>query len=107
MWKLPGYRQTGVVTGLVFTSGHDKGRIYHHTNQRNFNQSRMSYLSYGAEIITHTSAEDNRDFFMKLTLRSIIQCDAIAEHLSLQSKGLYHTIQALHKDKEWRHHRRV
>lgn len=64
-------------------------------------QKRVSYSSYGAEILACTEAYD-RGFNIKCALKSISPLDDFPQILNVDSKALFDTITTLHEGKEYR-----
>lgn len=76
--------------------------MYHLIDWASLKQRRVSYSSYGAEILACTEADD-RGFNMKMALQSITQDNKRIPHvLNIDSKGLYDTITTLHEGREYR-----
>lgn len=64
-------------------------------------QRRISHSSYGAEIITCADA-DNRGYYIKKEVQTILPEVRIRHELNVDSRGLYDTITKLHEGKEYR-----
>lgn len=95
------YGQTGIITGLEFLSRNDE-RIYHLVDWASSKQRRVSYSSYGAEILACTEADD-RGYNLKMAIRSLSLDGLNIPHvLNVDSKGLYDTITTLHEGREYR-----
>lgn len=94
------YGQTGVIIGLKMTL-QDHNVIIHMLDWHSGKQRRISHSSYGAEILACSDADD-RGFYMKECLQSIVPQAKIQHELVVDSKGLYDTITTLHDGKEYR-----
>lgn len=58
-------------------------------------QKRVSYYSYGAEILACASADD-REFYLKEALKSLFPRHRTRHELPVDSKALKDTIKTLH-----------
>lgn len=95
------YGQTGFLTGIRLCMANEDSTIYHVIDWSSTRQKRVSYSSYGAEILACTEADD-RGFYMKQTLTSLYPQKAFEHILNVDSKGLFDTITTLHDGKEYR-----
>lgn len=95
------YGQTGIIIGLEYESENDE-KVYHIVDWASVKQKRVSYSSYGAEILACTEADD-RGFNIKMAIQSLTTDNTHVPHvLSIDSKGLYDTITTLHEGREYR-----
>lgn len=97
------YGQSGIVAGILYTV-RDHGRseeVYHMVDWASIKQRRVSYSSYGAEILACADADD-RSFYLKMSFNSIFPSCKFKSTLVVDSKGLYDTITTLHQGREYR-----
>lgn len=96
------YGQTGIITGLRIQCFDDVGQdIYHTVDWSSHRQKRVSYSSYGAEIIACASADD-RGYYLKEALNSLFPNHRTRHELSVNSNALKDTITTLHEGAEYR-----
>lgn len=75
--------------------------IFHMINWSSHRQKRVSYLSYGAEILVCASADD-RGFYLKEALNALFPRHRTRHELSVDSNALKDTITTLHEGTEYR-----
>lgn len=99
------YGQSGILCGLRVeeTNGdnQDMQDIFHMIDWTSHRQKRVSYSSYGAEILACASADD-RGFYLKEALNSLFPKHRTRHELSVDSKALKDTITTLHEGTEYR-----
>lgn len=95
------YGQTGCITGLRYRTTDGNATVYHIIDWACGKQRRVSYSSYGAEILAFTEADD-RGYNVKQALKSISPADDFRHILNVDSKGLFDTITTLHEGKDYR-----
>ena len=94
------YGQSGMVTGLRITrtSGLD---CFHPIDWCSNKQRRVSYSSYGAEILACADADDRCHYF-KTAINSMFESVKIRNELFTDARCLYDTITTLHEGKDFR-----
>lgn len=95
------YGKTGIITGFTFEVNAGRRRIFHPIDWSSYKQRRVSYSSYGAEILAYAEADD-RGYYVKQAIKSIFKDRKIKQELNVDSKGLYDTITTLHEGREFR-----
>lgn len=95
------YGQTGTITGLAFNVNRGRKPIFHLIDWTSCKQRRVSYSSYGAEILACAEADD-RGHYVKQAVQSLFEDKTIKHELTVDSKGLYDTITTLHEGREYR-----
>lgn len=96
------YGQTGILCGLrVKEHGTDNRDIFHMIDWSSHRQKRVSYSSYGAEILACASADD-RGFYLKEALNSLFPRHRTRHELSMDANALKDTITTLHEGTEYR-----
>ena len=94
------FGQTGIICGLRIQA---KGKqdIFHMLDWSSHKQKRVSYSSYGAEILACARAED-RGFYLKEAINSLFPKRCTRHELSIDSNALKETITTLHESTEYR-----
>ena len=98
MGKSQNYGQSGIITGIILKA--DGETIYQLVDWASTKQRRVSYSSYGAEILACAEADD-RGFYVKSAI-SMLAKRQIRSQLCVDSKGIHDTITTLHDGKEYR-----
>ena len=93
------YGQSGVISGLLL--GVNEKSVYHVLYWISTKQKRVSYSSYGAEILACAEA-DNRGFYLKNAVRTLAKDDDIRHQLCIDSKRIHDTITTLHEGRDCR-----
>lgn len=94
------YGQSGIVTGLRVTTGSGRD-IFHPIDWCSNKKQRVSYSSYGAEILACADADDRCHYF-KTAINSMFDEAKIRNELFTDSRCLYDTITTLHEGKDYR-----
>lgn len=94
------YGQTGIVTGLRIENG-DGPDIFHTIDWISHRQKRVSYSSYGTEIIA-TAHGDDRGYYLNSGINSLFTNRMPKHELTVDSRALYDTITTLHESTEYR-----
>lgn len=94
------YGQTGVISRIRTTMENGSEQFYV-IDWVSTKQKRISHLSYGAEILACTKAE-NRGYYLKMGLRSLFPKANKRNEIAIDSMGLYDTISTLHEGGEYR-----
>ena len=95
------YGQTGIISGLRITNKINDRTIFHPVDWTSHKQHRVSYSSYGAEILATASADD-RGFYFKESINRLFPHAKIKHELFVDSKCLFDTITTLHDSSEYR-----
>lgn len=95
------YGHTETITRLAFDVNRGRWRIFNAINWTSCKQRRVSYSSFGAEILACAEADD-RGFYVKQAIQSIFDDLKVRHELNVDSKGLYDMITTLHEGKEYR-----
>lgn len=96
------YGQNGILCGLRIEGGNENSRdIFHMVDWSSHRQKRVSYSSYGAEILACASADD-RGYYFKQALKSLFPKHRTRHELSVDSNALKDTITTLHEGTEYR-----
>ena len=95
------YGQTGIFAGLRITSKTHGRTIFHPIDWTSHKQHRVSYSSYGAEILAAATADD-RGFYFKDSINRLFPHVLTKHELFLDSKCLFDTITTLHESHEYR-----
>ena len=94
------YGQSGVTTGLRIVTDQALD-IVHAIDWTSHKQRRVSYSSYGAEILA-CADRDDRGFYIKTALNSMFAASNIGNELLVDSRCLYDTITTLHEGNDYR-----
>lgn len=95
------YGQTGIIAGFRITNELDSRTIFHPIDWTSHKQRRVSYSSYGAEILAAATADD-RGFYFKDAVNRLFPHVTIKHELFVDSKCLFDTITTLHESTEYR-----
>ncbi len=95
------YGQTVVICGMRYRTDLGDDSTYHLIDWTSTKQKRVTYSSYGAEIIA-CSEGDDRGFNIKNALKSIFPREHFEHTLNVDSKSLFDTITTLHEGREYR-----
>lgn len=95
------YGQSGIVCGLRIHSSAHLYPIFHPLSWTSQKQKRVTYSSFGAEILACADAED-RGHDLKESLKSIFPNTTIQHEILVDSRALFDTITTLHECKEFR-----
>lgn len=94
------YGQMYIITGINTTNV--KGQIiFHIIDWASTNQKRLSHVSYRAETLASSHADD-RDYCIKQALKLFTKAENIHHVLNADSKELFNTITPLHDGKTYR-----
>lgn len=93
------YGQSGILSGLQILMP-DK-TLFHPIAWSSHKQKRISYSSYGAEILAAADADD-RGFHLKQTLHALFPDVDLKHQLLVDSKSLFETITTLHQPGDYR-----
>lgn len=99
------YGPTGIITGILIYSGDGEPNIFHAVDWSSAKKRRISYSSYGAEILSCADADD-RGFCLKSGLNAL-SSTKLRHRLIVDSKGIYDTISTLHEGRKYRLHQTV
>lgn len=96
------YGQSGILCGLRIqeTNSHQPD-IFHMVDWSSHKQKRVSYSSYGAEILACAAADD-RGYNLKAALNALFPRHRTRHELSVDSHALNDTITTLHEGTEFR-----
>ena len=97
--KSQSYGQSGIISGMLIKTTTEN--IYHVIDWASKKQRRVSYSSYGAEILACSDADD-RGYYLRNAIRILTMNQSIKHELCVDSRGLYDTITTLHDGKEYR-----
>lgn len=93
------YGQTGIITGLAIPQqGH---LLFHPVDWASSKQRRVTYSSFGAEILACAEADD-RSYSIRQAYRILLNKDGLQSHLHVDSRGLFDTITTLHEGRDYR-----
>lgn len=96
------YGQSGVLSGIrIQCDNYEAHDIFHMVDWSSHRQKRVSYSSYGAEILACASADD-RGYYLKEALNSLFPRHRTRHELSVDSHALKDTITTLHEGSEYR-----
>lgn len=98
------YGQTGLLCGLRIEQDQtysDTRDIFHMIDWSSHRQKRVSYSSYGAEILACASADD-RGYYLKGSINSLFPKHRTRHELSVDSHALKDTVTTLHEGTEYR-----
>lgn len=91
--------QTGIISGLRIVT--KDGIMYHPIMWSSHKQKRISYSSYGAEILAAADGDD-RGYHLKEIIRILFPKKALKHQLLVDSKSLFETITTLHQTGDYR-----
>lgn len=94
-----GYGQTGILYGLRYH--HNATYIYHTGDWFSIKQRRVSYSSFGSEILAASSADDC-SYYYAMACNSILPPHGVQHELNIDSRALSDNITTLHKCREYR-----
>ena len=92
--------QSGIITGLRIVTDQAPD-IFHAIDWTSHNQRRVSYSSYGAEMLACADGYD-RGFYIKTALKSMFAASNTCNELLVDSRYLYDTITTLHEGNDYR-----
>lgn len=95
------YGQTGGICGLVIHDTDVKFRLFHPISWTSYKQRRVSYSSFGAEILAAANADD-RGYDLKLSFISLFPDHPLRHKLIVDSKALFETLTTLHQSDYYR-----
>lgn len=95
------YGQTGFVSGILIEQEDVHEALYHAVAWSSHKQSRVSYSSYGAEILAAADADD-RGFAIKCALAEMFPSRPVPHELLIDSKSLFETITTLQNSGDYR-----
>lgn len=95
------YGQTGGLCGLVIQDDTSSRRMFHPISWTSHKQRRVSYSSFGAEILAAANADD-RGYDLKLSFRSLFPDRPLRHKLIVDSKALFETLTTLHQSDDYR-----
>ena len=95
------YGQTGIFAGLWITSKTHGKTIFHPVDWTSHKQHRVSYSSYGAEILAAATTDD-RGYYFKDAINRLFPHVRKKRELFVDSKCLFDTIATLHENTEYR-----
>lgn len=90
------YGQTGFFSGLRYFTADGDANTYHPIDWAGEKQRRLSYSSYGAEILACADA-DGRRYNIQCAMQSISPSDSFSLTVIVDSKGLFETITTLYE----------
>lgn len=88
------YGQSCIVSGIMIDIPHRT--IYHPVIRSTSKQKKISYSSYGAEILAAANADD-RDYSLKQALHALFPETELKHELLVDSKSLLETITTLYQ----------
>ena len=94
------YGQSGIICGIR-ASGLNEEDTYHIIDWASHRQKRVSYSSYGAEILACATADD-RGYYLREAMRSIFPDMNMRHELTIDSNALQETITTLREGTEYR-----
>lgn len=94
------YDQTGGLNGLLIqqTNGLD---IFHPVSWTSHKQRRVSYSSFGAEILAASNGDD-RGYSLKASFLSLFPHQPLQHNLLIDSKALFEALTTLHQTDDYR-----
>lgn len=95
------YGQTGIICGLRIVSRAPKEELFHPLVWSSHKQRRVSYSSFGAEILAAAAADD-RGYEVKRSIFSIFPESPLRHEIMVDSKALFETITTLHQGDDYR-----
>ena len=95
------YGQSGIISGLKIDTTQTTSPIFHSLSWTRHKQKRVTYSSFGAEILACADAED-RGHDLKESFKSIFPHSKIKHEVLVDSRALFDTITTLHEAKEYR-----
>ena len=95
------YGQTGFLSGLLVQQDGDAPPLFSVVAWSSHKQHRISYSSYGAEILAAADSDD-RGFMIKCAVLEIFQLREFQHELLVDSKSLFETITTLHNSGDYR-----
>lgn len=95
------YGQSGVLCGLKITNATNSAPFFHAVSWTSHKQRRVTYSSFGAEILAAASGDD-RGFDFKMSLSSLFPQKPVKHQLLIDSKALFETITTLHQTDDYR-----
>ena len=93
------YGQTGIFSGLALPQSN--GTLFHPLDWFSNKQRRVSYSSFGAEILACADADD-RTYPLRQGLRILLNKSNLQSHLNVDSRGLFDTLSTLHEGRDYR-----
>lgn len=93
------YGHSGVLCGLKVRT--ESLTLYHPVMWSSHIQKKVSYSSFGAEILAAADGDD-RGYHVKMTLGSLFPEAPVRHHMMLGSKSLFETITTLHYTGDYR-----
>lgn len=95
------YGQSGVITGLKVDQIEGDSTLFHPISCSSHKQRRVSYSSFGAEVVAATCADD-RGYDLKLSFASLFPDRPLRHELLVDSKALFETLTTLHQGEDYR-----
>ena len=95
------YGQTGIISGIRYRTDLGDATSFHLIDWNSSKQRRVTYSSYGSEILACADADD-RGFNIKSALCSLFPKIHFKHVINVDSKALFDTITTLHEGKEYR-----
>lgn len=95
------YGQTGTFCGLKIQSSLHDLPLFHPIAWTSHKQRRVSYSSFGAEIIAAACADD-RGYDLKMSFRSLFPLTPLRHQLLVDSKALFETLTTIHQTDVYR-----
>ena len=95
------YGQTGLITGLRVIDKDGLSEIFHPIDWTSHKRKRVSYSSYGAEMLAAADGDD-RGYYYRMTINSLFPNRCTKQELNVDSRVLYDTTTMLHESTEYR-----
>ena len=93
------YGQTGIFCGLAIPQRNSV--LLHPIEWSSSKQHRVTYSSFGAEIIACAAADD-RAYYLRQGVRALLDDSSIKSHINIDSRGLFDTLTTLHDGRDYR-----
>lgn len=95
------YGQTGFLCGMMAEDFGNNEHVFHPLIWGSHKQRRVSYSSFGSEIIAAADADDH-GYDLKLSYDSIFSRSKMRHEILVDSRGLFDTITTVHEPREYR-----
>lgn len=99
------YGRTGIICGMLAEDMGGEEHVFHVLTWSSHKQRRVSYSSFGSEILAAADADD-RGYDLKLSYDAIFTRNKMRHEIFVDSRGLLDTITTVHEPREYRLKRR-
>jgi len=93
------YGQTGIFTGIAIPDG--ASVLFHPLDWNSSKQRRVTYSSFGSEILACAEADD-RTFGLRSATRLLLDRPTLPSQINVDSRGLFDTLTTLHEGRDYR-----